>query len=975
MTTPEAEERPPQDWRAPVADHRPGAGTLAPRATRDSDAATISLNGVWRFRWEPTASGRDDGFAGEEFDDAGWDELPVPSHWQLTGYGAPAYTNVAYPFPVDPPQPPDENPTGTYRRTFTVPGEWAGARTVLRFDGVDSFFRVWVNGADLGFSTGSRLPSEFDVTEHVRPGARNVVVVRVHQWSAASYLEDQDMWWLSGIFRDVTLLSRPAGSTGDVAVHAGYDHDTGAGRLRVDAAGAAGARVVVPELGVDTPAGEEIVVGEVEPWTAETPRLYEGELVTAAERVRLRIGFRTVEVADGVLRVNGRRVLLRGVNRHEFHPDRGRALTGQDMLDDVLLMKRHNVNAVRTSHYPPHPRFLELCDEYGLYVVDECDLETHGFQLAEWRGNPSDDPAWRDACVDRIARMVERDKNHPSVIMWSLGNESGTGRNLVAMYEWARERDPSRPVHYEGDRTTVCSDVYSRMYAEHAEVDAIGRREEKALDDPALDAARRAKPFILCEYAHAMGNGPGGLLEYQRLFERHERCQGGFVWEWIDHGIRSRDAAGREYFGYGGDFGEALHDGAFIADGLVFPDRTPSPGLVEYAKVVEPVRVEIDAAAGAVTVTNLRDFADTADLVFVWSVEEEGSDVGRGELDVPVLAAGESTRLPVPAAAATTAETWLTVRAVLARDTSWAPAGHEIAWGQGQLRAAEPVAAAPLAGTVRADPPGVGIATFDRDTGRLSALADIGLDGPVLDVWRAPTDNDSVQPGSPAAGWREHGLHRMRHRTDDVRVDGDAVLVRTRVAPAARAFGLLVTHRWTAADDDAVRLEVDVTPDGDWPDLPLPRLGLRLALPASFDQVSWFGPGPGEAYPDTRQAARVGTYTTTVDRMQTPYVRPQENGHRIDVRHAELTDAVTGAGVGVDGDPHFGLTVRRWTSEDLDAAAHPTDLVRRTRVFVTLDAAQHGIGSGSCGPGPLPDHVLRPEPARMSVVLRALGTR
>ncbi|WP_276320690.1 glycoside hydrolase family 2 TIM barrel-domain containing protein, partial [Phytoactinopolyspora endophytica] len=680
------------------ADFIPSSGVLPPRSVYVSDAPSLSLNGEWRFHLVPTVARGTAGFWEPGFDDSAWKNLPVPSHWQLHGYGAPAYTNVVYPFPIDPPTPPEENPTGEYRYVFTTPDTWeaddgasatsAGARRfVLRFDGVDSFFTAWLNGVELGFSTGSRLPTEFDVTSTLRVGGENVLAVRVHQWSAASYLEDQDMWWLSGIFRDVTLSARPVGAVEDVSVHADFDHVSGEGRLRVEAVAGVldhvddvvdgtavdphsvdphsagpltsgrtvpvhttpveGARVVVPELGIDAPAGEEVVVDGVEPWTAESPRLYDAELVTPAERIRLRIGFRRVVIEDGVLKVNGHRVLFRGVNRHEFHPDRGRALTEQDMLDDVLLMKRHNINAVRTSHYPPHPRFLDLCDEYGLYVIDECDIETHGFCFDGWQDNPSDDARWRDAYLDRMRRMVERDKNHPSIVMWSLGNESHAGENLMAMYAWAKEQDPSRPVHYERDFTAACSDVYSRMYTSHAEVDEIGRREEKPLDDDALDDARRAKPFILCEYAHAMGNGPGGLAEYQELFEKYERCQGGFVWEWIDHGIRTHDQSGQEFFGYGGDFGEELHDGNFIADGLVFPDRTPSPGLIEFKKVIEPLRIEIETPGAAgngvrVQVRNLQDFEDTSAFAFSWILEEDGIEVASGGLDVPILDAGGS---------------------------------------------------------------------------------------------------------------------------------------------------------------------------------------------------------------------------------------------------------------------------------------------------------------------------------------------
>ena len=656
-----------------------GAGAGPPRAWPASDAQALDLSGSWRFRLSPRADA-DDAFADPGFDDAGWATLPVPSHWQLHGYGAPAYTNVVYPFPVDPPHVPTDNPTGDYRVGFRLPGDWAAERTVLRFEGVDSAFRVWLNGRELGGSTGSRLPAEFDATAALAPpGGDNLLAVRVRQWSAASYLEDQDMWWLSGIFREVRLLARPAGAIDDWFVHAGYDHETGAGTLRVEAS--VPARLTVPELGVDVAAGDTARLPAVEPWSAESPRLYDGQLASAGERVALRIGFRTVAVLDGLLTVNGRRVLFRGANRHEFHPDLGRAVGEDVMLADVLLMKRHNLNAVRTSHYPPHPRFLELCDRYGLYVIDECDLETHGFERVGWRGNPADDPRWRDALVDRMRRMVERDKNRPSVVMWSLGNESGTGANLAAMAAWARQRDPSRPLHYEGDRSCADVDVYSRMYPTHAEVDRIGRREEAPLDDPGLDARRRAMPFILCEYAHAMGNGPGGLWEYQDLFERHPRCQGGFVWEWIDHGLRAHTGDGAEFFAYGGDFGEPVHDGNFVADGLLFPDRTPSPGLAELKKVVEPVRITADPAGG-IRVANLHDVRDLSHLAFEWQLEEEGLPVASGPLEVPALAPGSAATVDLPPLPPTNAESWLTVRAVLATDHPWAPAGHEVAWGQ-----------------------------------------------------------------------------------------------------------------------------------------------------------------------------------------------------------------------------------------------------------------------------------------------------
>jgi beta-galactosidase len=941
---------------------RPDARVLPPRAAVRSDAPRLSLNGLWRFDLAPTIAQAPAGFADPGFDDGGWAQLPVPAHWQLHGYGRPAYTNTRYPFPIDPPYVPTENPTGSYRRTVDVPADWAGNRIVLRFEGVDSCFAVWVNGHEIGTAQGSRLPSEFDVTSAIRLGANNVLAVRVHQWSAGSYLEDQDMWWMSGIFRDVALLSRPAQGIDDVFVHA--DYDDGAGTLRVDVDGDPQARILLPELGLDIAAGEQVHIPAVQPWSAEVPRLYDLQVVSAGERVELRVGFRTVRIEDGLLTVNGRRVLLRGVNRHEFHPDRGRAVTEQDMLDDVLLMKRHNVNAVRTSHYPPHPRFLDLCDEYGLYVVDECDLETHGFVHVGWRGNPTDDPSWSDAFEDRMRRMVERDKNHAGVIMWSLGNESWSGRNLDGMYRYAHDRDPSRPVHYEDTPDGRWSDVYSRMYAPHAEVDLIGRREESPRGvDPVQEATRRASPFVLCEYGHAMGNGPGGLTEYQELFEAHPRCQGGFIWEWIDHGIRTRDEHGREFFGYGGDFGEELHDGNFVADGLLFPDRTPSPGLTEFAKVIEPVRIT-GTTDGRLRVTNLYEVRDLGHLRFPWTVEEEGVEVASGVLDIPPVPAGDAVELDLPARAVGGTETWLTVRGVLADGEPWGPAGHEVAWGQVQL------AERPHTEPARA----VGQVTLDPMRGVLTGLAGLELDGPNLDAWRAPTDNDRIPRDSAADAWHSTGLHRLRHRVLDVRSEEGTVVVRTRTAPAALDLGLLTTMRWTPVERGLL-LDVSVHPEGTWTG-PLPRLGLVWSLPAALETVTWYGGGPGEAYPDTRQAARVGRFTRSVDALQTPYVMPQENGRRTDVRWVELTDA-GGTGLRVEALPSagpetFGLTIRRWTSAALAAARHPVDLVPDNRIWLTVDLAHRGVGTASCGPDVLPQHELQAAPATLRLTLTAI---
>ncbi|GGW63988.1 beta-galactosidase [Streptomyces lucensis JCM 4490] len=940
-----------------VEDVSPGSGALPPRAWyASSDAASLSLNGIWAFRLSRTADAEDDSFAEVGYDAGDWARVEVPGHWVLQGHGSPVYTNHLYPFPVDPPRVPTENPTGDHLRVFDLPADWpgpSGGGAVLRFDGVESCARVWLNGTDLGEFKGSRLPHEFAVG-HLLRARGNVLAVRVHQWSAGSYLEDQDQWWLPGVFRDVTLLHRPAGCALDFFVHASYDHVSGEGTLRVDSD--VDGRVTVPDLGVDTATGEPVTV-PVEPWSAELPRLYDGVLATQGERIPLRIGFRTVELADGLIRVNGRAVLFKGVNRHEWHPEKGRALDLATMREDVLLMKRHNVNAVRTSHYPPHPAFLDLCDELGLWVIDECDLETHGFAEQGWRDNPVDDDRWTPALLDRAARMVERDKNHPSVVLWSLGNEAGTGRGLTAMAEWIHGRDPSRLVHYEGDHTCRDTDVYSRMYTGHAEVERVGR---------GLDGGphrRRELPYLLCEYAHAMGNGPGGLADYQRLFEAHDRLQGGFVWEWIDHGIAHPGLG----YAYGGDFGEELHDGNFVCDGLLFPDRRPSPGLVEFKKVIEPVTIEGDASGGTVRVRNGYDFAGLSALAFTWSYRVDGETVDSGFLPVPPLEPGESAevKLPAPPATAPAGEALWTVRALLAAGTAWAPEGHVVAWGQFG-RSARP---APSVAAAGGPVPGEGLitlgpASFDARTGALRRVGAVDITGLRLDVWRATTDNDDGAASQPDARygrlWRRLGLHRVQHRLDAVESGDDALTVRTRVAPAAGEIGLSTVYRWTS-DGPRLGLTVSVTPEGDWT-VPLPRLGIRFGL-SSADRVRWYGGGPGEAYPDSATASEVGRWQSTVDELQTPYVRPQENGARAGVRWAEI------GGLRVEGDPEFFLTARRWTTEQLDAAAHRTDLAPGDTVWVNLDHGLHGLGSQSCGPGPLPRYFLRAEPARFTFVL------
>ena len=924
----------------------PSEGAAPARARLRSDAPTLSLDGTWRFRLSPTADAPLDFVDSPEVAD-GWDDITVPGHWQFQGehaltpdaaWGRPAYTNVRYPFPVDPPHVPDDNPTGDHVLAFDLPTDWPAGEALLRFDGVDNHATLWVNGTEVGWWTGSRLQTEFAVGSLLRPG-RNVVALRVHQWSAASYLEDQDMWWVSGIFRSVTLVARPAGGIDDVFVHAAAD-----GTLLVETT--PGARLSIPELGlVDADAAATHHL-DVEPWTAETPRLYEATVSTDAETVSLRIGFRTVTTDGGVFRVNGSPVVFRGTNRHEWDPSHGRAVPADVMRRDVALMKQLGMNAVRTSHYPPHPDFLDLCDEHGLYVVLECDLETHGFFFADWRGNPSDDPRWLAAYLDRMRRTLERDKNHASVVMWSLGNEAGTGGNLAAMADQVHARDTSRPVHYEGDWDSAYVDVYSRMYATPDEVNAVGQRLEPVTTDPTFDAHRRDLPFVLCEYVHAMGNGPGTVVEYQALADAHPRVAGGFVWEWLDQAIAAPHPNGGTYWAYGGDMGEPLHDGDFICDGLLFPDRTPSPGALEYAAASGPLHLTVHGAT--VTVTSRYDHVGTDHLRFEATVGLDGTPV---ELDVPTVAPHGTAALDVPGASS---DDVVTVRALTRSATAVVDAGHEVAVGQWRpaTRTTPVTGGAPAPADL-----------FDA-SGRLTRIGGVEVDGPVLDLWRAPTDNDNGEHVNVARQWRAVGLDRLQHRVVSRGTGDDAYVIVVRTAPAAADLGYTTTYRWSTVDG-GLRLVAAFEPWGTWT-VPLPRLGLRLAVPGDVDTVSWRGDGPGEAYADTRAAVRFGDWTSSVADLQTPYVFPQENGNRTNVERASLQGPTTR--LEVTGG--FDLTVRPWTSEDLTAATHAVDLTPRGRVYVNLDVAQNGIGTGACGPGVMPAHQLWARPAVLDLTFR-----
>jgi len=1010
------------DWENPTLQHRnrePAHATLVPypdRASaltgqREASPRFQLLNGQWQFKYLPSLRDLPEGFEKPDYATDGWEAVSVPGCWQMQGYGKPLYTNVKYPFPIDPPRVPRENPVGLYRHRFVVPPAWSDRRVFITFEGVCSAFYLWVNGRPVGFSKGSHMPAEFDITEHVKAG-ENLLAAQVFQWSDGSYLEDQDMWRLNGIFRDVYLTARPTLYVRDVEARAQLDERCADGevalRLWVKNLGAATDKPWSAEASLLDPRGcivrkaqlklkagpapgrESILKADMSlaaplQWSAEEPNLYtllvecRDTTGRVAEVLRQNVGFRRVEVKDGVFHFNGRPIKLQGVNRHDTHPDLGYAVTMESMIQDITLMKRHNINAVRASHYPNDPRWLDLCDRYGLYVIDEADLEAHGFG---YYGPliPARMPEFKEAFMDRFARMVERDKNHPSIIMWSLGNESGYGPAHVAMAEWARRRDPTRLVHYEGEnhhpdpKPAPCSDVESMMYPT---VDLLKAKGEKE-GDP--------RPCFVCEYAHAMGNGPGNLREYWEIFRAYPRLMGGCIWEWADHGIRRRTAQGKEWFAYGGDFGDLPNDGNFCIDGLCSSDRVPHPGLIEYKKILEPVVVEaMDLTKGKVRIINRYDFISLAHLRATWRVVSGERVLDKGELsalEVPPrseLIVNLSYALPK---AEPGAEYFLNIAFRLNRNTLWAEEGHELAWAQFRLPAEAP---APIIRTKTMPALRVSEAkheiifagedfrlTVDAWRGTLGAWefhgAPLITAGPRLNLWRAPTDNDKRMK----LAWIDAGYDRLQHRVDDVKlrkpseqlatVEVISTLAACSIRPSFRCI-----YRYAVYGSGDVVIATQVIPVA--PAAHLPRIGLQMRLPGTLDQMTWYGRGPHESYSDRKDSARIGLWRGAVQDQYVPYVKPQENGNKTDVRWAAIHD-IQGVGLLAVGLPLLNVSAHHYATEDLAASRHAHKLTRLNETVLNLDHAQCGLGSNSCGPMPLERYLLPPTETIFSVRLR-----
>jgi len=1031
-----AEPRPP--WEDPT---RPHEGTEPPFATMtvfaDADSARTldesrspfvrSLDGDWKFAWVERPADRVADFWKPGFDVSAWKTIRVPSNVEIEGYGVPIYSNITYPWrAVTPPLiAGDSNPVSSYRRTFRVPAAWQGREVFLTFGGVNSFFQAWLNGTPLGFSKDSRTPSTFRLTPLLRSdGGENVLAVQVFRWCDGSYLEDQDFWRLSGIFRSVKLWSAPPVHLRDFRVEtqfAGADATlTVSGELRnfapdaraaslaislLDAAGNAVSRAEVAAApiaaGGTLPFTVARPVARPRPWSAETPDLYTLLIAVRDERgattevIPWRVGFREVAIRDGHLLVNGRPVLIRGVNRHEFDPDLGQVVTRDRMIQDIVLMKRNNINAVRTCHYPDVPEWYALCDEYGLYIVDEANLESHGQMhvlITEGALPLADEPDWQAAHLDRTVRMYERDKNHACVIVWSLGNECAFGEAFRADYRWLKAHDSTRPVLYERHHSGEATDIACPMYPDPEAV-------------VSYDSLPGTKPFIMAEYAHAMGNSTGDLWAYWRpIYAGAHRLQGGFIWDWVDQGIRTPvpasrrierlenpksippDPAAGTFFAYGGTFGppETTSDGNFCANGLVSADRTPHPGLAEVRKVYQPIQMRaVDLERGEIELQNWDDFRPAeAWLKADWKVVAEGRVLRSGRLEDLRLAPREHKTVRIPygrIVAEPAVECFLEVSFTLRRDMPWAPAGHEVAWEQFPL----PVAATapPPAAGVAAAPPlaiettadritvkGAGFsAGFARATGLLVSLRTGDtelLDRPLgPHYWRAPTDNDRGNGMASATPLRAHFLPPLvwRHahenlaaRVCDVRAAG-AGTATVAVEGVARDVASTYRLRWTVFATGDILVESEFLP-GELELPELPRFGMQTTLRPGFDRLTWYGKGPQETYWD-RQDARVGVYAGTVAEQFFDYIKPQETGNKEAVRWIALTDR-QGRGLLAVGRPLLSANALHPSTDDLFCATQHENYYRyqlpvRRTVTLNLDLQQRGLG-GDTSWGALP---------------------
>ncbi|WP_302938496.1 beta-galactosidase subunit alpha [Megamonas funiformis] len=966
-----------------------------------------NLNGVWKFMFLDAPEYSPEGFFNSDFDVTKMDDITVPGNWQLQGYGKMHYSDLWYNFPINPPYVPTENPTGIYKRTFFVEESYRDKKIIIRFCGVDSAYHLWINGKEVGYSKVARNESEFDITDLIRVGEENDVTVRVYQWSDGTYLEDQDMWWESGIFRDVELIGVPKDGINDYKVIADLDDEYKNGIFKVEAFLRTTKEVNVTFELVD--AGENTVftktvvakegkacidevIADVNHWTAETPYLYklfmtvedDGQIV---EVIPQNVGFRNIRLNGETFLVNGVAIKFKGVNRHDYSPQNGRVVSREEIEKDIILMKEFNINAIRTSHYPNSYYLYDLCDEYGMYLIAETDLECHGFELTGDYKWITDDPSWELAYVSRMTRMIERDKNHPAIIFWSLGNESAFGCNFRKMTDVAHEMDPTRLVHYEGDFDVESADVYSTMYT------WIENPKKPYLMKDIIEKSK--KPHIHCEYCHAMGNGPGNLKDYQDLVYAHDKLQGGFVWEWFDHGIESFTESGEKYYRYGGDFGDDPSNKDFCIDGLIMPDRTPSPGLYEYKKVIEPITTTaVDIQKGIINLLSRYDFANLDRFNLVYKVMEDDVILQTGFMAVPSIEAraNKDIILPYDLSAIKVkpgAHYYVNISYQLREDTSYASSGHELATAQFELPLYKEGIVVRPEGILNVEKEHTTLhvkgANFSLDfnlvNGNLMNIVRDGMQvlskGPRLTLWRAPISNDMEIIDKLKKVYFLHLEHEVVMNID-YHMEGNILKVEvdTINSTTNSAWHFKTKYVYTVCPSGDILIDVEGTPSGRVdlaPDM-LPRIGVSMHLDKSMEHVRYFGMGPGENYADSKEAAQMGLYANTVDGLFTNYVIPQENGNHMGCKWVSMTnDRGMGLLASTEGD--FNFSASWYEDKDLDDAKHTCDLVKRDYIVFNVDYKQNALGTNSCGQWQLDKYRAKFEDFKLSFRLTPFNNK
>ncbi|WP_199240643.1 DUF4981 domain-containing protein [Tamlana fucoidanivorans] len=969
--------------------------SLALQNDKNNSSRYKLLNGNWKFYWAPIPEGVPNNFQEPTFDDSSWNTIPVPANWELHGHGTAIYTNTIYPFvPVNPPLVPnDDNPTGCYRTTFEVPDNWIDSQITLTFGGVSSAYYVWVNGKLLGYSEDSMLPTHFDISPYLQSGT-NTLAVKAFRWSDGVYLEDQDHWRLSGIHRDVYLTSAPKVQLYDFFVQTDLDEnyenatlkirprikvfeDTDFSKFTLEAKLFDENNAEVLEQPLSIPVNKiynekfeqrgkpgfglmQTLVENPKKWSAEQPNLYtlifnlkndKGQIL---ESRSTKVGFRETEIKDGEFLVNGKSVIMFGVNRHDHDPINGKVISEASMLKDIKLMKQFNLNAVRTSHYPNDERWYDLCDAYGIYVMDEANLETHGVG-----GKLSNDASWSSAFLERAIRMVQRDKNHPSIVFWSLGNESGSGFNHVTMANWIRNYDTTRPVHYEGAQTTegkakvedkilkdpLYVDVVSRMYSPMEYMVQMSEFEDET------------RPIIWCEYAHSMGNSTGNLFKYRNLFRKNKQIIGGYIWDWCDQGLAQKTAEGEDYYAFGGDMGDTkINTSNFCLNGIVGPNRELKAATWEVKKVFQPIEfIPNNLASGEITVTNHHNFTNLNEFQFLWELQEDGKTIKQGALETIALPPNQTKTITIPykePRLRAGAEYFIRISAVLKENTLWANKNHEIAWEQFQLpfNRALPNKSISSLNSITINNHSVSGKNFqidfDASKGTLSQFVynnqNLITTGLLPSFWRPITDNDraGAKTKKHLAVWRAASENPTATSFELKQLTSNTALAASSFTFADNKASLVVKH--FIYGDGTIKVDVEFQADETLP--MLPKLGLQLQIPNTFDNLKYLGRGPHENYWDRKTSADVGVYSSSVFKDYYHYIRPQESSNKTDVRWFALTNNY-GQGLLINAiDQHLSMSAWPYTTWNIEDALHTYDLEKQDFITLNIDHKQMGVG-------------------------------